>query len=176
MTQIIIPVYTIDIPQYQVATKPDDKAIGKIVDDEIKKHFMGRSILVRGIASSEHIGKSVDMIIDIISKTGTDRYEPSKAGDRYENVEGKNIDLFAVPETVKPDSEVFRVLVWGFYHSAIAVHGYPVRIDVISIYDTDQMETVLHQYEGRDDTKDDGFAFKDPGNKRKALVGIIKIK
>ncbi len=170
-----IPVFEIELPQYQADQEPDHKAIGKIVDNELKKHFFGQSILVRGVASSEHPDKSIDELIDIIKRTGTDRYQPARVGDRYENIEGKHIDLFAVPQTMTSGSEVFHVLVWGFYHSAIAIHGYPVRIDIVTIYDAEQMETVLHQYEGRDDIKDDGFAFKYPTNKVNALKAIFKI-
>lgn len=168
-------VVEVSLPQYRVDIEPDDKAVGKIVDDEIKKHFMGRSVLVRGIASSEHPGKTQEDLIEGIKQTGTDRYDPAREGDRYGNIEGKHIDLFAISARVTPDCEIFHVLVWGFYHSAIAVHGYPVRIDIVTIYDADKMERVLHQYEGRDDIKDDGFAFREPQNKAAAVLGIVKI-
>jgi hypothetical protein len=170
-----VPVFVVDLPQYQTDKEPDAQAVGKTVDDEIKKHFLGQSVIVRGVASSEHAGKSIDELIGLIQKTGTDRYDPKRTGDRYENIEGKHIDLFGVPAVITSESEVFHVIAWGFYHSAIAVHGYPVRIDVVSIYDASQMEQVLHQYEGREDIKDDGFAFKNPSDKQAALRAIIKI-
>jgi hypothetical protein len=165
----------LNLPQYSIDSEPADKEIGKIVDDELKKNFMGKSILVRGIASSEHPGKTIDELVNIIQETGTDRYDPARKGDRYENVEDKHIDLFAFPETITPESEVFSKVVWGFYHSAKAVHGYPVRIDIVMIYDASQLQQVTHKYEGRDEIKDDGFAFKDQENKAAALEGIIKI-
>ena len=165
----------INLPQYTVESEPDTKAIGKIVDDELKKHFMGKSVLIRGIASSEHPGKSVDELIDIIKKTGTDRYDTKRKGDRYENIENKRIDLFAFPLTVGDSSEIFDRVVWGFYHSAREVHGYPMRIDVVTVYDATQMHQVFHQYEERDDVKDDGFAFKDLTNKQSALLGVVRI-
>jgi len=154
---------------------PDDQAIGKVVDDELRKHFLGKSVLVRGIASSEHPDKTIDKLIDIIAQTGTDRYDPNRPGDRYENVDGKHIDLFAFPVIIKPNTKVFNQVVWGFYHSSIAVHGYPMRIDVVSVYDASQMQQVLHRYEGRGDIKDDGFTFRDAAAKSAALLGIIKI-
>jgi hypothetical protein len=165
----------INLPQYNIKQEPNADAIGKIVDDEIKKQFLGRSVVVRGIASSEHPGKTADELIKIIKKTGTDRYNPAKKGDRYENIEGKHIDLFGVPALVTKASEMFKVIVWGFYHSAKAVHGYPVRIDVVIIYDADQLTQVLHRYEGREDVKDDGFSFKDDANKAQAVLGVIKL-
>jgi hypothetical protein len=165
----------IDLPQYNIQQEPDSDAISQAVDDVIRKEFFGKSVVVRGIASSEHPDKTVDELIDIISKTGTDKYDPSRKGDRYENVENKHIDLFGVPATVSDESEIFKILVWGFYHSAKAVHGYPVRIDIAIVYDADQLEQVVHRYEGRDDIKDDGFAFKNSENKAAAVLGIIKI-
>lgn len=163
------------LPEYTVDKEPDDRAIGKTIDDEIKKHFMGKAVLVRGIASSEHSGKSVDELIKIIQRTGTDRYDHKRVGDRYENVEGKHIDLFAFPAQVTESTEVARHMIWGFYHSSIGVHGRPMRIDIVIVYDADQMKQVLHTYEGRNDTKDDGFVFKHPDYKTAALLGVIKV-
>lgn len=168
-------VFTIHLPQYQVNIEPDHAALGKIVDEEIRKHFMEQSILIRGVASSEHPGKSIDELIEIIKQTGTDRYDTDRAGDRYENIESKHIDLFAFPHTVTNDSEMFADVIWGFYHSAIAVHGRPTRIDILIIYDAHQMHEVVHQYQGRDDIKRDGFVFKDPSNKPAAVKAIYKI-
>ncbi len=163
------------VPQYSVATEPDYKTIGVVLDQELKRHFMGKSVLVRGIASSEHPDKSIDELVDIIKKTGTDRYDQSRAGDRYNNVENKHIDLFAFPAEVTPSAEIFHQMIYGFYHSAIGIHGRPMRIDIVIIYDANQMEQVLHQYEGRDDIKDDGFVFNNPNRKAAAVLGIIKI-
>jgi hypothetical protein len=171
-----IPIYSVRLPQYRIDTAPDHEAIGKILDKEIKKHFLGHSILVRGVASSEHPDKTVDELIEIIRTTGTDRYDPARTGDRYDNIEGKHIDLFAFPMNITKDSKELHNLIWGFYHSAIDVHGRPMRIDIITIYDTDHMRQVLHQYEGRDDIKDDGFVFKNPQHKTAALKALIKIE
>ncbi len=149
----------IDLPQYDIQQEPNADEIGKLVDDEIRQIFLGKAVVVRGIASSEHPNKPIDELIETIKTTGTDRYDPDRKGDRYENIENKHIDLFGVPAAVAEDSEIFKVIVWGFYHSAIAVHGHPVRIDVVIVYDAEQLNQVSHQYEGREDIKDDGFAF-----------------
>lgn len=81
-----IPVYVIHLPEYQVTTKPDHTTLGRIVDAELKKHFMGRTIVARGIGSSEHPDKTVDALMEIIKRDGTDRYDPDRRGDRYENI------------------------------------------------------------------------------------------
>jgi 8-oxo-dGTP pyrophosphatase MutT (NUDIX family) len=170
-----MPVITIHLPQYRVDTEPDYKAIGKIVDDELRKHFIGQNLVVRGIGSSEHPDKTVDELIEIIKQSGTDRYDPNRQGDRYENIKDKHIDLFAFRRKITSRTELFRWVAYGFYRSAIGVHGKPTRIDVLIIYDAAKLRAVLHQYEGRDDKKRDGFVFRDQANKRQALLGIVKI-
>ncbi len=165
----------LDLPQYTVDKVPDHEALGKIVDTVIKENFMGKSILVRGVASSEHPGKTVDELIDIIKITGTDRYDSTRKGDRYENLENKHIDLFAFPHSVTEDSSIFSDVVYGFYHSAIGVHGKPQRIDILTIYDATKMTKVVHQYEGRDDIEEDGYVFNNTKNRVDAILGIIKL-
>lgn len=166
----------LNIPDYDVKVEPDYKSIGKLIDDELKKHFMGKKILLRGIGSQQHPNKTADEVIEIIKRTGTDRYDPERIGDRYDNIENKPIDLFAFSATVTPELELAWQVIYGFYHSAIAVHGSPTRIDILTIYDASQMTEVVHQYEGRDDIKRDGFVFNSPSSKLNALLGIIKIK
>lgn len=165
----------VNIPDYTIDKQPDIEGIGKTLDERLKANFMGQSVLIRGIASSEHPQKTQDELIEIIKATGSDRYDPNRIGDRYENIEGKHIDLFAFSAKVTSTTQVMHHMIYGFYHSAIGIHGRPMKIDIITVYDADKMNQILHQYEGRDDIKDDGFAFKDPGDKQSALLGIIKI-
>ncbi len=47
--------------------------------------------------------------------------------------------------------------------------------DIAIIYDLTKLKRVLHQYKGRTDIKRDGFVFRNPANKKDALIGIIKI-
>lgn len=166
---------TLTVPEYQVTTEPDYKVVGKIVDDELKKHFPGQVIVVRGIGSSEHPGKTADELIEIIQQQGTDRYDPDRKGDRYENINGKHIDLFAFRRKVTPRMRLFKDIAYGFYHSAIGIHGKPTRIDILIIYEASKMKAVLHQYEGRTDKQRDGFVFRTSRNKADAVLGVVKI-
>jgi hypothetical protein len=165
----------VSIPEYQIATSPDYKAIGKIVDDELRKHFMGRTIVARCIGSSEHPGKTIDELVEIIERDGTDRYDPNRKGDRYETIGNKRIDLFGFRRKVTPRMQLFKDVIYGFYHSALGIHGKAVRIDILIIYDVSKMKAVLHQYEGRTDKKRDGFVFRDPARKTETVLGVIKI-
>jgi len=166
---------TLHIPQYQITAEPDHRAIGKIVDDELRRHFMNATIVARGIASSEHPGKTIDELVEIIKLDGTDRYDVNRKGDRYENLQGKRIDLFGFRRKVGPHMRLFKDVVYGFYHSALGVHGKAARIDILIIYNAEKLKAVLHQYEGRTDKKRDGFVFLDPTHKQDSLLGIIKI-
>jgi hypothetical protein len=121
--------------------------------------------LLRGISSGQHPDKSANDLVRIIEETGTDRYDPERTGNRYENIQNKHIDLFAFAANVTPELELGWEVIYGFYHSAIAVHGAPVRIDILTIYDASQMTEATHRYEGRDDIKKDGFVFNDPAHR-----------
>ncbi len=168
-------ILTVSVPQYTVDKEPNHKTTGKLVDQVIKDNFAAHTIIVRGISSAAHPELSLDGLIQIIKDQGTDRYDPIRAGDRYENIKGEHIDLFAFRRKVTPRMELFKDISWGFYHGAKAIHGAPVRIDLLTIYDAAQLKAVAHQYEGRDDVKRDGFVFRNPENKAAALLGIIKI-
>lgn len=171
----MIKVINLKLPQYTVDVEPDHKAIGSIVDEVIKENFDGQTVIMRGLSSKEHANKSIAELVELIMQEGTDRYDPKRQGDRYENIKDKHIDLFAFRRKVTPRMELFKDISWGFYHGAKAIHGKPVRIDLLTIYDASQLKTVVHQYEGRTDIKRDGFVFRSPDNKTSALLGIIKI-
>lgn len=170
-----IPIYTINLPNYTVTEEPNHAIIGRTVDTYLKQRFLGQTIVVRGLSSKEHPEISTEELIKVIEHHGTDRYDPKRAGDRYENIQGKHIDLFAFRRKVTERTKLFQYMSWGFYHGSIAIHGEPVRVDILTIYDASRLKRVAHQYEGRDDVKRDGFVFKDPGDKVAALRAIIHL-
>jgi hypothetical protein len=172
-----IPVYTIHVPAYNFDNgEPDHKAIGKPVDDELRKHFMGETILIRGLGSHEHPGKSVDELVDIIKTTGTDHYDPTCIGDRYTNVDDKYFDLCALRRTVSPKSRIFWQLSWSFYRSPLKERGYPVLVDILIIYDPKKLKAVTYSPAGQPDRiMRDGFVFRDSNNKPAAITAIFKI-
>lgn len=172
---LVVPVFTVHLPEYNVDTEPNHKSIGKVVDDCLKEHFLEQTVVVRGLSSGEHADKSAEELIEIIKQSGTDRYDPERVGDRYENIKGKHIDLFAFRRKITERTQLFKDLSWGFYHGSIAIHGKPVRLDILTIYDASQLKAAVHQYEGRTDIKRDGFVFINPSDKVGALKAIIKI-
>lgn len=168
-------VLTVSLPDYTVETEPDHSKIGHQVDDVIRGNFAGRKIVARGLSADDHPGRSVDDLVAIIVSTGIDRYDPQRQGDRYTNVDRKQIDLFGFRRTVTPRMQLFAALSWGFYHGAIEIHGHPTRLDIVTIYDSTQLRAVLHQYEGRTDRKRDGFRFVDPQHPSSTVLGVLKL-
>lgn len=166
----------INIPEYKIDDEPDFNQVGQRLDSWIKQNYLGKRLAIRAVSSDEHPNLSREELIEIILRDGTDRYDANRKGDRYENVEGKHIDLFALPvDPVQQESEMFEHMIRSFYHWPLKERGYPVRIDIIIIYDLDQLDEVEHRYEGRDEIKRDGFVFKNPDNKPTAILGILLI-
>lgn len=163
------------IPEYTIHNEPDIELIGRKLDALLSSNFTGKDVLLRGVASSEHKSKPISELVETIRTTGTDRYNPSIAGDRYDNVDGKHIDIFAFDTKVDSRTRIFDQMIYGFYHSALGIHGRPMRIDIVTVYDAQKMERVLHRYEGRDDIKEDGFIFRQPHNRPDAILGIIQV-
>lgn len=170
-----IPVYQISVGGYNCSARPDWAAIGAEIDKKIKGHFLGKRVAIRCVSSREHKGKSVNELIKIIKRSGTDRYDPDRKGDRYENVGNKKIDFFALNFTIKPKSVIMEKFIEPFYTWPQQSGNEPIRIDIALIYDLSKVKRVIHQYKGRSDIKRDGFVFKNPDKKMHALLGIIKI-
>ena len=172
---IPIPVYNVKIPEYNVKSKPDWVLIGAKIDKIIKQYYMGEQVVIRCLSSKVHNGKTIGNLIKIIKKLGTDRYNPKRKGERYENIENKKIDFFALDFRIKKDSAIMENFIEPFYTWPIKFGGSPIRINIAIIYDLSKLKRVHHQYEGRNDIKKDGFVFKNPENKIESLKGIIKI-
>ncbi len=171
----MIPVYEISVPEYTVNKEPDWSNIGKKIDEKIKKHFLGKKVVIRCLGSQDHRGKSIDDVIRIIKELGTDRYDPNILGDRYENIENKKIDFFGLDFEIKPDSSLIENFIKPFYSWPLSIGEPPIRIDILIIYDYAEVKIALHKYKNRSDVKRDGFIFKHPDKKNEAIFGIIKI-
>lgn len=167
----------VSVPQYSVTTEPDYHAIGVIVDAELKRHFMGQMVGLRALGSQEHPVKTIDELVEIIRRDGTDRYDPYRNGDRYDNIEGKHIDFFLLRRKITERSKIFWQLAWSFYAAPLRLRGKPVRVDILVVYDLSKLKAVrtTHTHEGYPVTKRDGYIFRDPEHKADAVLGIIKI-
>ncbi len=170
------PWYNIKIPKIYWDNVPDFEKIGKKIDKCLKSHFLGKKVAIRVLGSDEHKGKTIDDLIKIIKKLGYDRYNPKRKGDRYENLDNKHIDFFALDFKVKKNDEYFKHFLEPFYFWPIADRNKPVKVDIAIVYDLSQLERVEHRYKGREkEIKKDGFVFKNQDKKSDAIIGIIKI-
>jgi hypothetical protein len=116
--------------------------------------------------------------VSTIVHLGTDRYDPQREGLYYARDEVSDIHAgpgIVTEEGLKAekhmDGSVMAKVLKLFYVGALADRGYSVRLDILMLYDLDQLEPVLgglpeQSYE---------FAFKHPDRKREALLGVIKI-
>ena len=112
---ITIPVYNLKVPEYNVKSKPDWVSIGAKIDKIINRYFLGKKVAIRCLSSNEHNGKPIGDLIKIIKKLGTDRYNPKRKGERYENIENKKIDFFALDFKIKKDSVIMENFIEQFY-------------------------------------------------------------
>jgi len=170
--------YKLSLPEYQAGPpEPNHEVIGKKMDDFLKKNFLGEHLAVRCISSRDHSGKTVDELVDIIQTTGTDRYNPDREGDRYENKEGKHIDFFAFDYTISQDSKIFCEFTWPFYHWEIEKAGRPLRIDIIILYYPDKLKQVFFTYKNREHEgeRSDGWVFREPEKRADAVRGLVMI-
>jgi hypothetical protein len=169
-----LSVYKISIPKYKINQIPDWNLIGGKIDKLIKKHFIGQRLAIRCVGSGEHKGKTVDQLIKIIKKTGTDRYDPKRKGQRYKNIGSKRIDFFALDRTVTPKAKIMRQFIWSFWHYPKLWKTRPEKIDLVILYDRKNLKVVRYTENGKR-YKSDGFAFKDRIHKNLALNGLVKI-
>ncbi len=171
----------VSIPEYSLDAQPDYAAVGSKIDKVVEESFEGKS-LVRALSIADHPQYKLEGLVDIILKTGTDKYDPSRKGVAHEEFEPYKPDLQAgeiVVEGGKLQGESFSEDVRRFYENTLLDRGYRVRIDLLVFYDPNQMVRA----EKVDTTKPSVdphleeylWRFKNPENKPEAIVGILKI-
>ena len=77
-------VITISLPEYTVDKKPDYLRMGKIVDKAIENHFENGKYIYRALSIDDHTGLTLDSLVSIILKLGTDKYDPERKGVCHE--------------------------------------------------------------------------------------------
>ena len=169
------PICTVAIPEYTTSQKPNYIVVGKKIDEVIEEHFLGLSVALRYLSLEDHSSKSLNELTKIIQKTGTDRYDPERkmsvAHDFYSE---KGVELFAVPVKVTLGFQVSPDTIADFYEGALEDRGYPIRIDVVVVYDLAQLEKIDIKYENGDIGEGD-YKFRFPERKADAVLGIIQV-
>ena len=168
----------IPVPIPYEENKPNFERIAQQLVNLLRQYFHGERIALRLLSSSEHQDKSREALTNIIKRTGTDRYDPNRKGDRYDNIQKQAIDFFALDfELGKPEEEVcLEHALRSFYYYPILQGEAPIRVDIGLVYDVRKIRMVPHSYVGREEEiKTDGFVFIDPANKPEALRAILVI-
>ena len=171
MTRLI----EVTIPNHKPGKAPAHEAVGTELDKLLTQYFMGKKVVIRCIGSQDHPNLSLDALTDIVMKTGTDKYDPTRMGVGYDefNRKGIQVDFYGEDVQITKDTHVMGRALWEMHHSAIGDRGYGVHVDLVLIYDYDQLDMVMNLYEPHPTS--DGFVFRHPDKKQAALLGVIKI-
>ncbi len=141
------------------------------------ENFTGQSVVLRCVGLQDHPGKTLDELVEIVIKDGTDKYDENRQGVGYEIMpDGTDLGNTIYGQAVDIDKDtaiMAEEMVYDFYYSTQGDRGQTIRIDLITIYDRNQLVAIEGLYEGTDET--DGFSFKNPDDKAAAVLGIIKI-
>ena len=184
-----VKIVTVSTPEYTVGEKPDYIKIGKKVDEVIERNFSDRKYIYRAIGIDDHPGLSLDELIAIILESGTDKYDGERRGIRHEQFSAYDYDIQAGSFEIKnskiviDDSDNYPTLfgdtIYDFYENAPLDRGYPVRIDILTLYDPNTLkpaELIIPGATGVDPRLEKYlYKFRDRENKKEALFGIIKI-
>lgn len=167
------PVFSVSLPEYTLDKQPNYNVVGGRIDEVIKEQFKNYRIALRYLSLQDHQSLTADELINIINRTGTDKYDPERkmsvAHDFYSE---KGVEMFAVPIPKFSDLDSMGVIK-DFYEGALVDRGYSLRIDLVVVYDLDQLESIPIQYD--DGVGEDAFKFKYPENKADAVLGFVKV-
>jgi hypothetical protein len=191
-------VFTVKIPEYNLAQSLNFTVIGAKLDNIIKENLPGKWLAVRGVSLQDHPGRSLAWLVEKIQELGTDRYDPQRKGVHDDLDKEFAIDLHAVSIMYKDEmvcphysgercetGSAIGELLSDCHGGAVVDRGYALRIDVIMIYDLDQLKSAPLTWTDKGPTHTDSpispqetctFQFKNPANKKGALLGIIKIE
>lgn len=175
-----IKIITLSLPDYIISTQPDYQALGNKIDKILGENFNDKDVAIRALSLADHPQLTLDEFVDIIMKTGTDKYDPKRKGVDHEKFQPYHPDFQAGFCTIgKNHYGEGANFIQKFYESVLLDRGYRLRIDLLVIYD-------LHQLIQADKVDKDKpsvhprlepylFRFQDPESKPRALLGIIKI-
>jgi hypothetical protein len=174
-----IPVYEIALPEYKIEPDMDWLSAGRKLDRLIETHFREGPIAIRCIGLVDHPGWSLDDLVATIVRLGTDKYDPRREGLYYARDEVSDIHAgpaFITKEGLQApkhtDGSPMAMVLELFYDGALADRGYSIRLDVVMIYDLNQLEPCLEPIPVEQCYE---YRFKDPEQRQRALLGVIKI-
>jgi len=182
-------VVTVAVPEYAVSRKPEYLKIGRLVDEAIEANFQDGRYMYRALSVDDHPGLTLDGLVSVILQVGWDKYDPARKSVCHEQFSVYDYDIQAgsfeirdakivvLPTDTYPT--MFGDTAYDFYENAPQDRGYPVRIDLLVLYDSDKLELARlknPELEGVNlGLAKYLYKFKDRANKKDALLGIVKI-
>ncbi len=187
MNKIVDKVISISVPEYIISEKPNYLSIGKKVDRFLEKKLGYGNYGIRAIGKDDHSGLSLDELVQMIIENGSDKYDSNRKGVCYDQFlnydydiqmgtfEIKNSKIVLYDDDEQPS--LFGTTVYNFYEHAPRDRGYPVRIDLLLIYDLSKLELAIPIDSSKKRHSFDKFLykFKDRDNKKDALMRVVKI-
>jgi len=183
-----VKVIEVHLPEYDINKKPNYIRLGKKVDAILEKSFSDGKYILRAISTNEHKGISLNKLANIVLRTGTDKYDLNRKGVCHDEFCGYDYDIQAGTFEIKNGKlivegnvypTIFGDIVYHFYERTPLDRGYPVRIDLLLIYNPTKLEKArkvnLKAPPVRRKLINFLYKFKNPKNKKDALLGIIKV-
>lgn len=184
-----VKVIAVSVPEYAVDKKPDYLKIGKFVDKAIENNFKNGNYIYRALSIDDHPGLTLDGLVSIIFQLGTDKYDPTRKNVCHEQFSVYDYDIQAgsfeirnlkiVIEESDTYPTLFGDIIYDFYENAPQDRGYPVRIDLLVLYEPNKLEPaeLINPKAARvaPQLAKYLYNFKDKEHKKDALLGIVKI-
>jgi hypothetical protein len=181
-------VIQVHVPEYVITSKPDYLEIGKKVDNVIEKNFADGIYGVRAIGKDDHSDLSLDQLVAKILEVGTDKYDKNRKSVCHDQFAVYDYDIQMGTFEIKhatlvnyPDElpGLFAETVYNFYEHTPLDRGYAVRIDLLLIYDLNQLVSAS-RVNAKDTNIKPGlenylYKFKHSDDKKSALLGIVQI-
>jgi hypothetical protein len=190
-----VTIATIALPTYTVTVPPDAEAVGAALDDVICTNFGQdgeREVAIRSVSLIDHPEHTHDSLAEVITATGTDRYDPERKGPLHETYDPYGVELHVGPSTVSATSlrshmcdgvtfygttqSVMAEAVSDFYVGPpVDRGGVPLRIDLITIYDMAQLEGIQIPFHGDEKPPYSACRFRYPDRRSDAVLGLVKV-
>ena len=186
---------SISLPTYIVTGPPDAEAFGAVLDELICKTFgqvEPRGIGIRSISLHDHPGHTHDSLADVILATGTDRHDPDHRSVLSEAYDAFGVELHVVPCDLSVTSlrspmcdgrtfygttqSVMAEAVSDYYAGPpVDRNGVPLRIDLLTIYDLDQLEGIAIPFHDGEQPPFSACRFRHPDRRNQAVMGLVKV-
>jgi len=179
----------INLPEYNLDKQPEYLNLGKKVDAKIEAVLPDGDYVYRAIGANNHPNLSMDQLVEKIIELGTDRYDPDRKEVCFEEFCMYDHDMQAgffriINSKLTLDDSyeypsLFGDTIKKFYENVLLDRGYRVRIDLLLIYDASKLEKAgkinREAEDSRPELEDCLYKFKDPKNKKDALVALVKV-